>query len=146
VCVGARDAAGASRFAGVACGDGSVALLLLDAASPKGARNAWALSRGAGGHTACASHVTFPSFAAGAPLLLSAANDGRALLWRWGAYVAGDAAAPEVAAAVAHGAKVNWAATSGGGGGGDAGGDAAPARILLADTSPTLTAYDVRVG
>jgi hypothetical protein len=148
VCVGERDAAGASRYAAVACGDGSVALLLLDAPSPpaKQARTSWALGRGAGGHTACASHVAFPSFAAGPPLLLSAANDGRALLWRWGAYAAGEAAAPEVVAAAAHGAKVNWAATSGGGAGGDAGGDAAPARVLIADTSPTLTAYDVRAG
>ena len=138
VCVGEKDAAGAARYAGVACGDGSVALLLLDAPRSPRERTVWALTRAAGGHTACASHASFPAFARGAPLLLSAANDGRALLWEWGAYVAGDASAPRVAAQAAHGAKVNWAATSGG---------AAPAaRVYVADTSATLTAYDVRLG
>ena len=120
----------------MACGDGSVALLLLDAPSAPRARTAWALGRAAGGHRACVAHAAFPAFGAGAPLLLSAGNDGRALLWDWGAYVAGDAAAPRVAAEAAHGAKVNWAAT----------GAAPAARLFLADTSRQLAVYDVRLG
>jgi hypothetical protein len=136
VAVGESDAAGGARYAAAACGDGSVALLALEPPPSPKARASWALTRAAGGHTACAAHACFPAFAAGAPLLLSAGNDGRALLWDWGAYVAGDAAAPRVLATAAHGAKINWA-TSG----------AAPsARLYLADTSPTLTAYDVRLG
>jgi hypothetical protein len=136
VATGEKDAAGGARLAAVACGDGSVALLLLDAPATPRARTAWSLSRGAGGHSACASHAAFPAFAAGAPLLLSAGNDGRALLWDWGAYVAGTQAAPRVAAEAQHGAKVNWTASG-----------AAPApRLYLADTSRHLAVYDVRLG
>lgn len=146
VSVGEKDAAGAARFAAVACGDGSVVMIELEegkrgsaaASARKGpSPGAWALTGSAGGHVGCAAvAVRFPAFSAGAPLLLSAGNDGRALLWDWGRHVAGEEAAATVAASVAHGAKVNWLATgvseSGGG------------RVYLADVSPTLTEYAVR--
>ena len=136
VAVGDKGAANAARLGAAACGDGSIVLLALDAPAAGKAAASWALSRAAGGHTASASHVAFPAFADGAPLLLSAGNDGAALLWDWGAYVAGDAPAPTVAARTLHGTKVNWAASA-----------AAPTpRLFIADTSHQLAVYDVRLG
>ena len=139
VAVGQMDAANAARYAAVACGDGSVALLLLDdaPAGKKGPASCWSLGREAGGHTSCAAHVSFPAFSRGQPLVLSAGNDGRALLWDWGAYVAGNTAQPTVVAQAKHGAKLNWVATAT---------EPSPARVYLADVSPTLAVYELRTG
>lgn len=146
VSVGEKDAAGAARFAAVACGDGSIVMLELEegkkgsaaAAARKGpSPGAWALTGAAGGHTGCAAvAVRFPAFSGGAPLLLSAGNDGRALLWDWGKHVAGEDAAATVTASVTHGAKVNWLATGVS--------ESGAGRVYLADTSPVLAEYAVR--
>lgn len=137
------------RFAAIACGDGSVLMLLLDpkrqggAAPPGrasaakgggGTTQAWVLGREAGGHTYSASFVCFPAFRDDASQLVSCGNDGRILLWEYGPYVAGEAAQPQVVAAAQQARKINWAATA-----------AEPSvRVYVADTSSKLACYELR--
>jgi hypothetical protein len=138
------------RYAAVACGDGSVLMLLLDprrsgGTAPPGrvsatkgggscTSQAWVLGREAGGHTYSASFVCFPSFRSDAGQLVSCGNDGRILVWDYGAYVAGEAAQPQVVAHAQQKRKINWAATA-----------AEPcARVYVAETSAKLACYELR--
>ena len=99
-----------------------------------GALEGGALGLGEGGHRAGVAHCCFPGYAPGRSLLQSGGNDGRLLLWDWGAAVAGTGP-PTVLAAAAHGAKVNWAA---------AGGAEGTPWAYVADVSPRLAVYAVR--
>lgn len=140
-----------NRHAAVACGDGSVLMLLLDpghassgshapargapgAPTRRSSQTTWVLGRDAGGHTYSASHVCFPAFEADVPHVLSCGNDGRILLWAYGDYVEGAATKPAVRAHATQARKINWAAAT-----------AQPAaRVYIADTSPRLACYQLR--
>ena len=138
------------RYATVACGDGSILMLLLDPRRSSGTAlpgrvsatkgggssttQAWVLGREAGGHTYSASFVCFPAFRGDASQLVSCGNDGRILLWEYGAYVTGEAELPQVVAHATQARKINWAATV----------VEPSARVYVADTSPMLACYELR--
>lgn len=158
-CARAPTHAHTRRLAAAACGDGTVALVDLDApksdasgakkkkkkntsnSRPGGAPTrvdalgglpAVFLGRGArgGAHASAASHVAFPGWGDG-DVVVSGGNDRAIKAWRWNDV---ERRAPSTAR---HGAKVNWIAHAetreacpGGG------------HVFVADTSETVAVYD----
>lgn len=110
----------AAGLAAAACGDGAVLLIDAESTPARGADPApvVTLGRDQGGHTAPAAAVAFVGGGGGAPvprLLATGGDDGRVLLWDWGAALAaGDVATLPpawrgIAAAVPAGAPVRVA-------------------------------------
>lgn len=156
-CARAPTHAHTRRLAAAACGDGTVALVDLDAPKsdasgakkkkkkkkntserPGGARvdalgglPAVFLGRGArgGAHASAASHVAFPGWGDG-DVVVSGGNDRAIKAWRWNDV-------ERRASTARHGEKVNWIAHAetreacpGGG------------HVFVADTSETVAVYD----
>lgn len=161
-CARAPTHAHTRRLAAAACGDGTVALVDLDApksdasgAKKKKKKNtsnsrpgeltrvdalgglpAVFLGRGArgGAHASAASHVAFPGWGDG-DVVVSGGNDRAIKAWRWNDV---ERAPPSTAR---HGAKVNWIAHAetreacpGGG------------HVFVADTSETVAVYDANAS
>ena len=162
-CARAPTHAHTRRLAAAACGDGTVALVDLDApksdasgakkkkkkntsnSRPGGAPTrvdalgglpAVFLGRGArgGAHASAASHVAFPGWGDG-DVVVSGGNDRAIKAWRWNDV---ERAPPSTAR---HGAKVNWIAHAetreacpGGG------------HVFVADTSETVAVYDANAS
>jgi WD40 repeat protein len=163
-CDGALEDASVRRFVAAACGDGTVALVDLDAAGSGSASSAprWKKKRkekisavsssggvaflGRGGrgtpHASATSHVAFPGWGRGS-VVVSGGNDRAIKLWRWRRFLFqgdgdGDETNERDVVELAHGRKVHWIAhastTQACPGGG---------HVFVADTSEKISVYDV---